>query len=116
MSSRTADYAGKYLRVKRVLGINTAIGAVYFDIPDTLGLRQGLEALMTLSTECEANACGGYDCTLKGIKVEGELASQIISIIGSGKLVLHPCRHRRHTQQQRQVAIRHQAEHQSERR
>lgn len=71
MSSRTADYAGKYLRVKRVLGINTAIGAVYFDIPDTLGLRQGLEALMTLSTECEANACGGYDCTLKGIKVEG---------------------------------------------
>lgn len=80
---RTADYAGKYLRVKRVLGINTAIGAVYFDIPDTLGLRQGLEALMTLSTECEANACGGYDCTLKGIKVEGELASQIISIIGN---------------------------------
>lgn len=76
-----ADYAGKYLTVKRVLGINTKLGAFYFNIPDTLGLKQTLEGLMTLSTSYESNRFGGHDYTFNAVAVSGETAQTILSII-----------------------------------
>ena len=77
------EYAGKYLTIKRVLGISTKLGAFYFNIPDTLGLQQGLNALMNLSTTYSANSYGGHDYTFKAITVEGELAAQILSVVSS---------------------------------
>lgn len=76
-----ADYAGKYLTVKRVLRINTKLGAFYFNIPDTLGLKQTLEGLMTLSTSYESNRFGGHDYTFNAVAVSGETAQTILSII-----------------------------------
>lgn len=79
------DYKGKFLTVKRVLGINTSLGAFYFDIPDTLGIRTAAEALLDLSTTYGVNSYGGHDYTFKSMVIEGELLSKIMDILDSLK-------------------------------
>lgn len=77
------DYVGRYLNIERVLGISTSLGAYYFHIPDTLGLKTALGLLMDATTSQTDNAWGGKDLTYKSMKVEGETASKIFSIIRS---------------------------------
>lgn len=80
-----ADYAGKILTVKRVIGINTSIGALYFDIPDTLGMRQGLELLMSTNATYEVNRFGGHDYSFRSMVIDGKWLEILNEIINSLK-------------------------------
>lgn len=80
-----ADYKGKFLTVKRVLGINTSLGALYFNIPDTLGIPVLVNLLLDTSATYDVNSYGGHDYTFKSMVIEGELLSKINEVINSLK-------------------------------
>lgn len=80
-----ADYAGKFLTVKRVIGINTSIGALYFDIPDTLGLREGLDLLMNTNATYEVNSFGGHDFSFRSMVIDGKWMGVLNQIINNLK-------------------------------
>lgn len=71
------EYQGKFLTIKRVLGVNTKLGAFYFNIPDTLGLKESLNALLNVSTDFDANNAGGYDYSIRSTILSAELAAKV---------------------------------------
>lgn len=77
------EYQGKFLTIKRVLGVNTKLGAFYFNIPDTLGLKESLNALLNVSTDFDANNAGGYDYSIRSTILSAELAAKVYEIISS---------------------------------
>jgi hypothetical protein len=77
------DYAGKYLSIERGIAVNTKIGALYFAIPDTLGLKNTLNTMLTLSSACDANNYGGYDLKFKTVTIEGSTLETLYEVFKS---------------------------------
>ncbi len=76
----TGDYAGKYLTIERGIAVNTKLGAYYFSIPDTLGLKTTLNTMLNLSTSCDANNYGGYDLKFKTVTIEGSTLNTLYEV------------------------------------
>lgn len=76
----SGDYVGKYLSIERGIAVNTQLGAIYFAIPDTLGLKTTLNAMLNLSTSCDANSYGGYDLKFKTVTIEGSTLETLYEV------------------------------------